>query len=231
MEERVMEDKLTEKIVLRNIKKSFGTGDRTVHALQGVNLSIKEGEMVAVMGKSGSGKSTLLNVLGCLVQADEGEYLFEGSLINGMRQKQLSAFRSRKIGFILQYYALLDDRTVFQNVALPLQYGRKNKDDIAARVEGLLRRLEIYDKRNNHPYELSGGQCQRTAIARALANNPDVILADEPTGSLDSRTEATIMEMFQQMNRAGKTIIIVTHDKSVSDYCNRVVVIKDGLVQ
>ena len=226
-----MEDKLTEKILLRNIKKSFGTGVRTVHALQGVNLSIKEGEMVAVMGKSGSGKSTLLNVLGCLVQADEGEYLFEGSLINGMRQKQLSAFRSRKIGFILQYYALLDDRTVFQNVALPLQYGRKNKDDIAARVEGLLRRLEIYDKRNNHPYELSGGQCQRTAIARALANNPDVILADEPTGSLDSHTEATIMEMFQQMNRAGKTIIIVTHDKSVSDYCNRVVVIKDGLVQ
>ena len=120
-----MEDKLTEKILLRNIKKSFGTGDRAVHALQGVNLSIKEGEMVAVMGKSGSGKSTLLNVLGCLVQADEGEYLFEGSLINGMRQKQLSAFRSRKIGFILQYYALLDDRTVFQNVALPLQYGRK----------------------------------------------------------------------------------------------------------
>ena len=141
-----MEDKLTEKILLRNIKKSFGTGDRTVHALQGVNLSIKEGEMVAVMGKSGSGKSTLLNVLGCLVQADEGEYLFEGSLINGMRQKQLSAFRSRKIGFILQYYALLDDRTVFQNVALPLQYGRKNKDDIAARVEGLLRRLEIWRK-------------------------------------------------------------------------------------
>ena len=226
-----MEDKLTEKIVLRNIKKSFGTGDRTVHALQGVNLSIKEGEMVAVMGKSGSGKSTLLNVLGCLVQADEGEYLFEGSLINGMRQKQLSAFRSRKIGFILQYYALLDDRTVFQNVALPLQYGRKNKDDIAARVEGLLRQLEIYDKRNNHPYELSGGKCRRTAIARALANNLYFVLADEPTGSLDSHTEATIMEMFQQMNRAGKTIIIVTHDKSVSDYCNRVVVIKDGLVQ
>ena len=187
-----MEDKLTEKIVLRNIKKSFGTGDRTVHALQGINLSIKEGEMVAVMGKSGSGKSTLLNILGCLVQADEGEYLFEGSLINGMRQKQLSAFRSRKIGFILQYYALLDDRTVFQNVALPLQYGRKNKGDIAARVEELLRQLEIYDKRDNHPYELSGGQCQRTAIARALANNPDVILADEPTGSLDSHTEATI---------------------------------------
>ena len=220
-----------EKIALRNIKKSFGTGDRAVHALQGINLSIKEGEMVAVMGKSGSGKSTLLNDLGGLVQVDEGEYLFEGSRINGLSQRQLSAFRSRKIGFILQYHALLDDRTVFQNIALPLQYGKSNKNAISARVEELLRQLEIYDKRDSHPYELSGGQCQRTAIARALANNPDVLLADEPTGSLDSHTETTIMEMFRQMNRAGKTIIIVTHDKSVADYCNRIVIIKDGMVQ
>ena len=208
---------MMEKIVLKNIIKSFGTGEKKVHALQGINLSIEDGEMVAVMGKSGSGKSTLLNVLGGLIQADKGTYLFENKQINNLNQKQLSTFRSGNIGFILQYYALLDDRTVFKNIALPLKYGKK--------------KMEIYDKRNNYPCELSGGQCQRTAIARALANDPEVILADEPTGSLDSGTETMIMELFKQMNRDGKTIIIVTHDESVAKYCDRIITIKDGIVQ
>lgn len=220
-----------EKIVLRNIIKSFGTGEKKVHALQGINLSIEEGEMVAVMGKSGSGKSTLLNVLGGLIQADKGTYLFDNIRINDLKQKQLSVFRSRKIGFILQYYALLDERTVFKNISLPLKYGKNKKSTINAKTEELLRKLEIYDKRKNYPCELSGGQCQRAAIARALANDPEVILADEPTGSLDSCTETMIMEMFKQMNRAGKTIVIVTHDESVAKYCNRIITIKDGIVQ
>lgn len=219
-----------EKIQLKNIRKSFGSGERKVHALQGINLSIEDGEMAAVMGKSGSGKSTLLNILGGLIQADQGTYLFENQQINNLKPKQLSAFRSENIGFILQYYALLDDRTVFKNIALPLKYRKKKKSMIAARTEELLRKMEIYDKRNNYPCELSGGQCQRTAIARALANDPGVILADEPTGSLDSGTETMIMEMFQQMNREGKTIIIVTHDESVARYCDRIITIKDGIV-
>lgn len=219
-----------EKIVLKNIVKSFGSGEKKVNALRGVHLSIADGEMVAVMGKSGSGKSTLLNVLGGLIQADEGTYLFENRQINGLNQKQLSAFRSGNIGFILQYYALLDDRTVFKNIALPLKYGKNKKSTIAAKTEELLRKMEIYEKRNHYPCELSGGQCQRVAIARALANDPSVILADEPTGSLDSGTETMIMDMFKQMNRAGKTIIIVTHDESVAAYCDRIITIKDGIV-
>ncbi len=219
-----------EKIVLKNIVKSFGSGEKKVNALRGVHLSIADGEMVAVMGKSGSGKSTLLNVLGGLIQADEGTYLFENRQINGLSQKQLSAFRSGNIGFILQYYALLDDRTVFKNIALPLKYGKNKKSTITAKTEELLKKMEIYEKRNHYPCELSGGQCQRVAIARALANDPSVILADEPTGSLDSGTETMIMDMFQQMNRAGKTIIIVTHDESVAAYCDRIITIKDGSV-
>ena len=143
----------------------------------------------------------------------------------------MSTFRSGNIGFILQYYALLDDRTVFKNIALPLKYGKNKKRDITAKTEKLLKKMEIYDKRNNYPCELSGGQCQRTAIARALANDPEVILADEPTGSLDSGTETMIMELFKQMNREGKTIIIVTHDESVAKYCDRIITIKDGIVQ
>ena len=222
---------MMEKIVLKNIIKSFGTGEKKVHALQGINLSIEDGEMVAVMGKSGSGKSTLLNVLGGLIQADKGTYLFENKQINNLNQKQLSTFRSGNIGFILQYYALLDDRTVFKNIALPLKYGKNKKRYITAKTEKLLKKMEIYDKRNNYPCELSGGQCQRTAIARALANDPEVILADEPTGSLDSGTETMIMELFKQMNRDGKTIIIVTHDESVAKYCDRIITIKDGIVQ
>lgn len=222
---------MMEKIVLKNIIKSFGTGEKKVHALQGINLSIEDGEMVAVMGKSGSGKSTLLNVLGGLIRADKGTYLFENKQINNLNQKQLSTFRSENIGFILQYYALLDDRTVFKNIALPLKYGKNKKRDITAKTEKLLEKMEIYEKRNNYPCELSGGQCQRAAIARALANDPEVILADEPTGSLDSCTEMMIMEMFKQMNREGKTIIIVTHDESVAKYCDRIITIKDGIVQ
>lgn len=216
------------KIMLKNVSKAFGGGNAKIEALKNVTMTIESGEMVAIMGKSGSGKSTLLNILGGLLKSDAGEYLYDGICINKLNGKQLSKFRYENIGFILQYYALLDDRTVFQNIALPLQYNKYNKKIVSLKVETLLDKMEISDQRNKYPFELSGGQSQRVAIARALANDPDVILADEPTGSLDSTTETRIMNLFKQLNDAGKTIIIVTHDRSVADYCNRIIMLKDG---
>ena len=215
-------------ILLKNISKIYGYGESKVNALKNIDLEINQGEMLAIMGRSGSGKSTLLNILGGLTKMTGGDYYFEDKQLCFENDKEMSSYRRSHIGFIVQHYALLDDRTIFENIALPLQYGKNTKEIINIKVNKLLKDLVIEDKRDRYPYELSGGQCQRTAIARAIVNDADIILADEPTGALDVKTEESIMKLFYKLNENGKTIIIVTHDKNIADNCNRTIIIDDG---
>lgn len=218
-------------IEVRNITKSFGKKEARVEALRGVDFSVQEGEMVAVMGKSGSGKSTLLNVLGGMMSVDSGEYLYDGRPVNFRSQKELTNFRRNEIGFVVQYFALVEDLNIFQNVALPLKYQGITKKKIKEMVCATLEELGIGDKAKAYPGELSGGQQQRAAIARAVVKQPRVILADEPTGALDEATGEGVQEIFRQLNREGKTIIIVTHDAKVAQNCQRIVYMKDGKIQ
>lgn len=219
-------------IQVEDIVKTFGKGKReaVVEALRGVSLSIREGEMVAVMGKSGSGKSTLLNILGGMMSADSGTYLYDGKTVNVKRQKDLVRFRRKEIGFVVQYFALVDDLNVFGNVALPLKYQGYSSKKIKQMVMGALKELGIEDKVNAYPTELSGGQQQRVAIARAVVKSPRVILADEPTGALDEATSEEVQKIFRTLNEKGKTVIIVTHDANVAEKCDRIICVKDGVV-
>lgn len=217
-------------IVLDSISKIYGAGEGQVNALMDVSLSIKKGEMLAIMGRSGSGKSTLLNILGGLCKMTQGSYQFEGEQLNFSKQSKLSTFRRNNIGFIVQHYALLDEYTIFENVALPLKYGKISKKEISFKVNTLLKEFQIEEKKDRYPYELSGGQCQRAAIARAIVNDAEVILADEPTGALDLKTEASIMQRFYTLNEKGKTIVIVTHDENIAKNCHRVIYIEDGKI-
>ena len=218
-------------IELRNIYKTFGKKEAQVEALRGVSLSVREGEMVAVMGKSGSGKSTLLNILGGMMSFDHGEYLYDGRPVNFKSQRELTRFRRNEIGFVVQYFALVEDLNVFQNVALPLKYQGISSKKIRIRVMDTLQELGISDKAKSYPNELSGGQQQRTAIARAIVKQPRLILADEPTGALDEVTGEEVQEIFRELNNKGKTIIIVTHDAKVAGNCERCIFLRDGMVQ
>lgn len=215
-------------VCLQGIKKTFGKGDSKVEALKGVDLLIKEGEMIAIMGKSGSGKSTLLNILGGLSGMDEGKYLFQGKALDCNTPKELTKFRRDNIGFVVQYFALVEEMTVFQNVAMPLKYQKKKRSQIKERVEQALEELEILDKAKAYPMELSGGQQQRVSIARALVKDAKLILADEPTGALDEATGEKVLEIFEKLHKEGKTIVIVTHDEKVASRCERVLHLKDG---
>lgn len=215
-------------VSLRGIKKSFGKGDSKVEALKGVDLTIKEGEMLAIMGKSGSGKSTLLNILGGLGSIDEGEYCFQGNVLDCSKSKELTKFRRDNIGFVVQYFALVEEMTIFQNVAMPLKYQKKKKSEINRKVKEVLEELEIADKAKSYPFELSGGQQQRVSIARALVKDAKLILADEPTGALDEATGEKVLEIFDKLHKAGKTIVIVTHDEKVASRCQRILRLKDG---
>ncbi len=220
-------------IRIETVVKTFGKGKKeaVVEALRGISLSIQEGEMAAVMGKSGSGKSTLLNILGGMMSADSGTYLYDGKEVNFKSQKELVRFRRNEIGFILQYFALVDDLNVFRNVALPLKYQGYSRKKVKKMVMEALTDLGIEDKAKAYPAELSGGQQQRVAIARAVVKSPRVILADEPTGALDEATGEEVQKIFRRLNEKGKTVIIVTHDAKVAQKCDRIIHVKDGMVE
>ena len=215
-------------IEAKNIHKTFGKGDAAVHALRGASLSVDKGEMVAVMGKSGSGKSTLLNILGGLMTMDEGELRVGGKKVDFRKKKYLLNYRRREVGFVVQYFALIDDMNIYKNVSLPLRYQGIPRAKIRQRTTKMLRNLGIEEKAKSYPGELSGGQQQRAAIARALVKNEKIILADEPTGALDEDTGNDVMKLFQRLKMKDRAIIIVTHDSKVAEYCDRIVYLRDG---
>ena len=215
-------------IELKNIKKSFRVGDSSVEILHGVNLSVKKGEFIAIIGQSGSGKSTLMNILGCLDSPSSGSYLLDGQDISKFSGDELAQLRRNKFGFIFQRYNLLASMSALANVALPSVYAGVSKKERESRAMEILSSLELADKTQNLPNKLSGGQQQRVSIARALINGGEIILADEPTGALDSKSGLTLMQILTKLHKEGHTIIIVTHDPKIAEYANRVIEIKDG---
>ena len=218
-------------IQMRNIWKTYRMGSEAVHALQGVSVSITRGEFVAIMGPSGSGKSTLMNLIGCLDTPSTGTYLLNDHNIGRMKDDELARIRNGEIGFVFQTFNLLPRASAFHNVELPLIYGGFSAVERKERVTDALRLVELEDRMEHRPNELSGGQCQRVAIARALVNKPSIILADEPTGNLDSRTGIEIMAVFKRLHREGNTIILITHDADVASHAHRLIRLRDGLIE
>lgn len=217
-------------IKLTEIKKNYKKDGIVTEALKGISLEIQGGEMVAIMGKSGSGKSTLLHILGGLDKPDYGEYMCDGQKVSGMSVKELDMFRKKYISIILQNDMFLSDYNVYENVEIPLivrQYNKTKRRDI---VINILKKLDIYDIRKKRPQSISGGQRQRVAIARAICSNGDIIIADEPTGSIDFDNSKNVMNILKTLNMSGKTVIVVTHDNSVASYCDRIIKFKDGMV-
>lgn len=217
-------------ILLSDITKIYGKGESSVKALNGINLEIQKGEMVAIMGSSGSGKSTLLNIIGCIDKPTSGTYYLNGKDVSKMNQFTLAKLRNQQFGFVVQHFALIDDYSVFQNIKIPLDYTRIGRSEKKKRIYDILDKLSIKEKVNKYPNELSGGQCQRVAITRALVNEPEIILADEPTGALDQKTGKEIMDIFVNLNLSGKTVVIITHDFRIADYCNKKYNIEDGKI-
>ncbi len=217
-------------IEIKNLQKIYKNGEIEVPALKGISLTIKEGEFVAIMGSSGSGKSTLMNVLGCLDKPTIGEYILDGIPIQERNEEELSAVRNLKIGFVFQSFNLIPRTSALKNVELPLLYARKNQKDRRERAMELLEKVGLKERMHHMPNELSGGQRQRVAIARALANDPPIILADEPTGNLDSKSGEEVMGIFKQLNKEGVTIVLVTHEPDIAQHCKRVVAFKDGIL-
>jgi len=215
---------------VRNLTKNYSMGSTVVHALQGVSLDIYPGELVAIMGTSGSGKSTLMNLLGCLDQPSSGSYWLDGVNVESMGKDDLAAIRNRKVGFIFQGFNLLPRMTARANVGLPLMYAGTPGSEVAERTLAALDSVGLADRADHRPSEMSGGQQQRVAIARALITSPSIILADEPTGNLDSRTSVEVMEILQQLNEQRITIILVTHEPDIAAYCHRVVRFRDGRI-
>ena len=220
---------MTNLIEVQNLTKTYSMGDVEVQALRGISLTIAEGEMVAIMGPSGSGKSTLMNIIGCLDQPSDGAYLLDGVDVGSLNDNQLAAIRNQKIGFVFQQYMLLQRTSALRNVELPMLYG--GSGDRRAKAEAALHAVGMGQRMHHNQNELSVGQQQRVAIARALVNSPRIIMADEPTGALDTRTGEEIMGIFQQLNREqGITVILVTHDPEVAQHARRVISVRDGAV-
>ncbi|MCK4763544.1 MAG: ABC transporter ATP-binding protein [Candidatus Aminicenantes bacterium] len=217
-------------IRFENIKKIYQMGKVSFEALKGINLTVKKGEFVSIMGPSGSGKSTLMNIIGCLDTATEGSYYLEDKNAAGLSFDQLSDIRNRKIGFVFQNFNLLPYATAYENVELPMLFSGKNTADRKKTVKKFLSMVGLWDWAGHRPTELSGGEQQRVAIARALVNDPPIILADEPTGNLDSKSGTEIMEIFNNLWQSGKTILMVTHDQKVADYSERTINLFDGNV-
>lgn len=215
-------------LALTNIRKTFENGDEVVIALNNVSIEVKENEFVAIMGSSGSGKSTLMNVLGCLDTPNSGIYKLDGKDVASMSDNQLSQVRNKHIGFIFQTFHLLSKLDVVGNVQLPLRYSDIGPIEANKRATDLIERVGLTHRKNHKPYEMSGGQRQRVAIARALINKPSVILADEPTGNLDSRTSKEIMNLLTELHQQGQTIVMVTHEDEIAEYAQRIIIMKDG---
>ena len=222
---------LSKIVELKNINKFYKVGKEKLHILKSINLNIEKGEFVMIMGKSGSGKTTLLNILGFLDKFDQGEYIFNKKDVTRLNESEKSNFRNLNIGFIFQQFNLINTLNIYQNVELPMVYNNKySKQEKREQIENNLNIVGLLDKMNQKPLQLSGGQQQRVAIARALVNDPEIIFADEPTGSLDSDTGIEIMDLLKELNNQGKTIIMVTHDEDLTKYASKVIKLKDGLI-
>ncbi len=217
-------------ISIKNLHKSYQMGSNSLHVLKGINFEVGEGELVAIMGSSGSGKSTLLNILGMLDNADEGEYILDQVPIENLDETKAANYRNKFLGFVFQSFNLINYKTALENVSLPLYYQgvkRKERQEVAL---DYLDRVGLKPWANHLPSELSGGQKQRVAIARAMASKPKVLLADEPTGALDTKTSYEVMELIQKINEEGKTILVVTHEPDIAHMCKRIVLLKDGVI-
>lgn len=218
-------------IHLEDIQKNYFLGKQVIQVLKGITLDIFRNEYVALMGPSGSGKSTLMNILGCLDTPTAGQYILNGKGVSGMNDNELAEVRNKEIGFVFQQFNLLPRLTAVENVALPLVYAGVSKKQRLEKAMAMLQKVNLADRSHHKPNELSGGQNQRVAIARALVNDPSIILADEPTGNLDSKTSYEIMDIFNQIHSGGNTVILVTHEEDIAGYARRVVRLRDGVIE
>ena len=218
-------------IKITNIKRDFILGNETVYVLKGIDLQINKGEYVALMGPSGSGKSTLMNILGCLDTPTSGTYILNNKDVSQMHDDELAEIRNKEIGFVFQTFNLMPRTTALNNVALPMIYAGYSKSDRNKRAKEVLEQVNLADRMDHQPNQLSGGQRQRVAIARALVNKPSIILADEPTGNLDSKTSTEIMKLFSDIHKLGNTVILVTHEEEIASYANRVIRLRDGMIE